>query len=60
MSSQFRRKKFAQRVTFVILPPKYTEERTEMTQPDSANADLINATRVRDLLTRTGIAPRSH
>ncbi len=31
-----------------------------MTQPDSANADLITATRVRDLLTRTGIAPRSH
>lgn len=60
MSSQSIRNKFAYRVTFVILPPKTTEERTEMTQPDSANADLITATRVRDLLTRTGIAPRSH
>ncbi|MET5116318.1 two-component system response regulator, partial [Burkholderia pseudomallei] len=54
MSSQYRRNKFAQRVTFVILPPKSTEERTEKTQPDSANADLITATRVRELLTRTG------
>lgn len=31
-----------------------------MTQPDPANADLITAIKVRDLLTRTGIAPRSH
>ncbi|AJX33378.1 helix-turn-helix domain-containing protein [Burkholderia oklahomensis] len=31
-----------------------------MTYPDPANADLITATKVRDLLTRTGIPPRSH
>ncbi|KVD88133.1 two-component system response regulator [Burkholderia sp. ABCPW 14] len=31
-----------------------------MTHPDPANADLITATKVRDLLTRTGIPPRSH
>ncbi|AOJ11172.1 response regulator [Burkholderia mayonis] len=31
-----------------------------MPPPDPANADLITATKVRDLLTRTGIPPRSH
>ncbi|MPV59502.1 two-component system response regulator [Burkholderia sp. HI2761] len=61
MSRSIAISQFAYRVTFeYALRRQNPGEPFEMPNSEQANADLITATKVRDLLTRNGIPPRSH